>query len=577
MLQKSYRVNSGTKQQLRPNPWDFIALVIIFAILVVLSWAGLQMVAPYKVGEYLPISLSPANLFNYSVRTVLRMILALGISIIFTFAVGAWAAKSKRAEAIIIPMIDVLQAIPVLSFLSITVVGFISLFPGSLLGPECASIFAIFTAQAWNMTLGFYQSLKTVPSDLLEVGRMYHLSAWQKFWKIEVPYAMPSLLWNMMMSMSASWFFVVASEAISIANNDIHLPGVGSYIDLAIQQANVEAVCYAVLAMLVVIIIYDQLFFRPLLYWSERFQENMEIDDEVKTKSWFINIIQKTKLLLHWSYYVGLVAEKVLNFSWFNRPNKIITTVSRLNLSWLYFLLVFASLAISGYVLVEFIIKVLSLHEVFYVSKLGLFTAIRVFVLIILSSVVWVPTGIYIGKRVALAHKLQPIVQFLASFPANIVFPFVVISIVRYQLNVEIWTTPLMILGSQWYILFNVIAGTLAIPKELHYATENIGLRGLSWWTKFMLPGILPYYITGAITAAGGAWNASIVAELVAWGDVSLQATGLGAYIAEYTRLGDFHRIALGTLIMCLYVLILNKLLWQPLYKLVESRVSPLE
>ncbi len=576
MFDKSYDTHSRFKEHIRPNPWDLIALIIIIAILVTFSWAALQMAQPYNIGQQIPISLLPTKLPGYALRTVLRMILALALSLLFTFTIGTLAAKSKRAENIIIPSIDVLQAIPVLSFLSITVVGFISLFPGSLLGPECASIFAIFTAQAWNMTFGFYQSLKTIPNDLIEVARMYHLSAWQKFWRIEVPHATPSLLWNMMMSMSASWFFVVASEAISVANQDIRLPGVGSYIKLAIDQQNFQAVCFAIICMLIVIILYDQLFFRPFLYWSEKFQEKKD-GDEKGTKSWFIFIIQKTRLLIYSSYLFSIITTKLLNISILNKPLFPKTNFKfPIKSSWLWMLFTSSMVFGSLYILTMFIITSLPIDEVGKVCKLGLYTATRVFVLIIISSIIWVPVGVWIGKRPKLAYKLQPFIQFLASFPANLLFPLVVLGIVKYKLNVEIWTTPLMILGSQWYILFNVIAGTLEIPKELHYATDNLGLKGLSWWTKFMLPGIFPFYITGAITAAGGAWNASIVAELVSWGSTTLEASGLGAYIAKFTVVGDFQRIALGTSVMCAYVLLLNKICWQPLYKIAKDRMQPL-
>jgi NitT/TauT family transport system permease protein len=576
MFEKSYDSNSQFKKYIRPNPWDFIALIIITGILVAFAWTGLQMAQPYNLGEQITISLLPTSLPNYALRTVLRMILALAISLVFTFTVGTWAAKSHRAERIIIPMIDVLQAIPVLSFLSITIVGFISLFPGSLLGPECASIFAIFTAQAWNMTFGFYQSLKTIPNDMLEVAKMYHLSSWQKFWRIEVPYATPSLLWNMMMSMSASWFFVVASEAISVANQDIRLPGIGSYIALAIDQTDAKAVLLAIIAMFIVIILYDQLFFRPFLYWAEKFQEKKtNIDKELK--SWFVILIQKTRVITHWSYFFSIITGKILNLSLLNQPflpkHKFKLPIRS---DWLWNTLAISLLVGSLYVLSIFIIENVTIHEVLHVCILGLFTTVRVLVLIVLSSLLWVPIGVWIGKRQKIAYTLQPIIQFLASFPANLLFPLVVLGIVKYNLNVEIWTTPLMILGSQWYILFNVIAGTLEIPRELHYATDNLGLKGLSWWTKFILPGIFPFYITGAITAAGGAWNASIVAELVSWGDTTLKASGLGAYIAEFTTSGDFHRIALGTSIMCTYVLLLNKICWQPLYKIAKEKMQPL-
>ena len=264
MALRTYSKNEATNWP-TPNYWDLIALCLIFGLLILLGWTAAQMTVPYNVGQQLTISLKPKMLPVYALRTVLRMFIALFCSLLFTFVFGTWAAKSKRAERIIIPLIDILQSVPVLSFLSISVAGFIALFRGSLLGPECAAIFAIFTSQVWNMTLSFYQSVKTAPKDLREAATIYHLSPWRKFWRIEVPFAMPGLLWNMMMSMSGSWFFVVAAEAISVSNQSINLPGIGSYIAVAIQHADKHAIFYAISTMLIVILMYDQFLFRPLL------------------------------------------------------------------------------------------------------------------------------------------------------------------------------------------------------------------------------------------------------------------------------------------------------------------------
>src|SRR5579862_4377499 len=263
---------SGAKGKAYPNYWDMVALLLVLGVIAVLAWVAKQMAVPYELGQAIPISLDPHHLPGYALRTVLRMLVALFFSLLFTFTFATWAAKSKRAERIIIPLIDILQSVPILGFLSISVVGFIRLFPGSLLGPECAAIFAIFTSQAWNMALGFYQTVRSVPTELNEAANMFHLSAWQRFWRIDVPFSMPGLLWNMMMSMSAGWFFVVASEAVSVANQQIMLPGVGSYIAVAINAMDLHAIGYAILTMFVVILIYDQLLFRPLVAWADKFK-----------------------------------------------------------------------------------------------------------------------------------------------------------------------------------------------------------------------------------------------------------------------------------------------------------------
>ena len=294
------------------NRWDLLLLLLIFCMLFFFGWAGTQMATPYQLGDPIPISLAPSNLPFYALRTVLRLFIALIFSLIFTFAVGALAAKNRQAERIIIPAIDILQSIPVLSFLSITVTGFIHLFPHSLLGPECASIFAVFCAQVWNMTFGFYQSLKTLPHDLIEVSSVFRLSAWQRFWKVEVPFSMSGLLWNMMISMSASWFFVVLSEAISVAHQDIRLPGVGSYIALAIEQKELQAVGYAILTMILVIFLYDQILFRPLIAWSEKFKVEQSPDD-AEYQSWLIDLIRRSRLMKRLTQTMGLFTNAFIN------------------------------------------------------------------------------------------------------------------------------------------------------------------------------------------------------------------------------------------------------------------------
>lgn len=559
------------------NRWDILLLILVFAILFFLGWAGSQMATPYQLGDQIPISLAPSNLPFYALRTVLRLFIALIFSILFTFIIGALAAKNRRAEQIIIPAIDILQSIPVLSFLSITVTGFIHLFPNSLLGPECASIFAIFCAQVWNMTFGFYQSLKTIPYDLKEVSAMFRLSAWQRFWKVEVPFSMSGLLWNMMISMSASWFFVVLSEAISVAHQNIRLPGVGSYIALAIAQRDLHAVGYAILTMVVVIFLYDQILFRPLIAWSEKFKVEQS-PDESEYQSWLIDLIRGSRLMKRFTGVMGVFTDSFVNARWLRvgepRAVKEIDIKKQKRWDRLWGALVLFSIFCGGWFLLEFILAELKVSDIVHVFLLGAATGTRVIVLIILSSLIWIPVGVWIGLRPRIAQKIQPIIQFVAAFPANLFYPLFVIAIVEYNLSVEIWVTPLMILGTQWYILFNVIAGASTIPRELYLAADNFGLKGWIWWKRLALPGIFPFYITGAITAAGGAWNASIVAEWVSWGNTTLKATGLGEYIQASTTAGDFPKIALGTAMMCVYVLAFNHLIWRPLYRLAEERFN---
>lgn len=562
------------KGRLYPNFWDMVALLFALGLIALLAWDAKQMSAPYHLGQPVNISLDPGHLPGYALRTVLRMLIALFFSLLFTFIFGTWAAKSRRAGRIIIPIIDICQSIPILGFLSVAIVGFISLFPGSMLGPECAAILAIFTSQAWNMALGFYQTVRSVPIELREAANMFHLSAWQRFWRIDVPFSMPGLLWNTMMSMSAGWFFVVASEAVSVSNQQILLPGVGSYIAYAIQTANMTAIGYAIMTMFIVILIYDQFLFRPLVAWAEKFKAE-QVATEREPHSWVIDLLHRTRLLRFLGVKLNHLFESIVNFSWLlSKPQqyrhssmqyeRVVNGVWNLLLAITVFSVVLYS--------IYFIAHNIPLSSIGHIFFLGSITAIRVFVLIIICSFIWVPVGVWVGLRPHVAQIVQPIVQFLAAFPVNLLYPLVFILIVTYHLNVEIWVTPLMILGVQWYILFNVIAGASVLPKDLLQVTDSFGATGWLRWRRLILPGIFPYYMTGAITAAGGAWNASIAAEVISWGHTKLAATGLGAYIAESTSKGDFLHMAVGIGVMCILVLFFNRLLWRPLYVMAERR-----
>lgn len=559
------------------NRWDVLLLLLIVAILFILGWSGKNMATPYSIGDPLPISLSPTKLPFYASRTVLRLFIALLFSLLFTLIIGTLAAKNSRAERIIVPALDILQSVPVLSFLAITVTGFIHLFPGSLLGPECASIFAIFTAQVWNITFSFYQSLKSTPHDLIEAANIFQLSPWQRFWKIEVPFSMPALLWNLMISMSASWFFVVLSETIIVAHQNIHLPGVGSYIALAISQHQLMPVGYAILTMMIVIFLYDQILFRPLITWSEKFKMEQSPNEE-EYSSWLIDWLRSSQLVKKVNQPLRLLKDAFIHapILQFNKQNPYKSPDQRqqkyIDLLWNFIILLL--IASSSYLLLRYILTELKLHEIIHVILLGSATGARVIVSIILSSILWIPVGVWIGMRSSLAQKIQPIIQLIAAFPANLFYPLFVIIIVQFHLNVEIWITPLMILGAQWYILFNVIAGASLIPRDLCMAANNFGVKGWQWWRRLALPGIFPFYITGAITAAGGAWNASIVTEMVSWGNTTLTATGLGQYIQASTIAGDFPKIALGTAMMCLYVVTFNHLIWRPLYRFALDRFN---
>jgi NitT/TauT family transport system permease protein len=560
---------------LRPNIWDVVALVLVIGAMVLIVYGGEQTVAPLSTLDVTPVSLDPVNLPVYALRTTMRMLLAIVCSVIFTFIYAALAAKSRRAEMVLIPLLDILQSVPILGFLTFTVVFFMNLFPGRLLGAELACVFAIFTSQAWNMTFSMYQSMRNVPKDLEEASQSFHLSGWQRFWRLDVPFAMPGLIWNTMMSMSGGWFFVVASEAITVGNTTIMLPGIGSYVALAIQKQNLPAIGYAMLTMFLVILAYDQLLFRPVVAWADKFRFEQTASASLPT-SWMLDLFRRTRALRALLYPFAALNKAVSNWhivspSRFRLATRASGAARIVDALWLAFIIV--STGYAAWKVYEYLSATLRPSDVVSVIGYGFVTLARVVVLIALATLIWVPVGVWIGLRPKLAERIQPLAQFLAAFPANLAFPVFVVIIVRYGLNPNIWLSPLMILGTQWYIVFNVIAGASAFPTDLREAAGSFHLKGWRWWTKVILPGIFPYYITGAITASGGSWNASIVAEVASWGDTHLTASGLGAYIATATEAGDFPRVVLGIAVMCILVTLFNRLLWRPLYAFGERRL----
>ena len=557
------------------NRWDWALLPLVLALLALLAWGGSQMARPYEVGEALPLTLDVASLPYYLMRTTLRMFIAMGFSLVFACTFAVLAVKYRAAEKVLVPLLDILQSIPILGFQAIAVAPFILLFPGNLFGVECAAIFAIFTSQAWNMAFSMYQSLRTVPGELKEAAAVFQLSGWQRFWRLELPFAMPGLLWNMMMSMSGGWFFVVASEAISVANQDIKLPGVGSYIALAIEQKNLGAIGWAIFGMLVGITLYDQLFFRPLLAWADKFRFE-EGSQEVAPGSWLLTWLRRTDRMQAMGLaFVTLFARSFRVFHRHHDGTSIRARARPASSGWTraWDALLAAAVLLAVWHLVTFVRGEVGLREVAHVFVLGCYTMLRVLVLIAVAAVIWVPIGIWIGMNPRWAGRLQAVAQFLAAFPVNLVFPIVVIGIVHWQLNPSIWLSPLMVLGTQWYLLFNVIAGASTVPTELRYAAQNLGLSGWLKWRRYLLPAVFPSFVTGAITASGGSWNASIVAEYVTWGDTTLQAEGLGSYIRQMTARGDFPRIALGIGVMSMFVMAMNHFVWRRLYRLAEDRM----
>ncbi|HEX5211263.1 MAG TPA: ABC transporter permease subunit [Pseudolabrys sp.] len=552
--------------------WDLLAIVLIFGLLVFFAEASRHLLQPLSELQVRPVSLDPANLPEYAARTTLRMLLALVLSLLFTFSYATLAAKSRRAEVLLVPLLDILQSVPILGFISVTVVFFMSLAPGRVLGAEFAAIFAIFTSQAWNMAFSFYQSLRTVPVELTEASRTLRLSPWMNFWRVEAPFAMPQLIWNMMISMSGSWFFVVASEAISVGNTSVTLPGIGSYIALAIEQKNLAAVGWAIGTMLVVILLYDQVLFRPLVAWADRFRFEQQAG-AMPPRSFVLDVLRRSRVIAIVSAPLSELWQRTYRPISPARaaPRGASAKAGRWR-DWLWSGCIAIATFLALWQVGEFALPGLPVSEIGLAAFLGLLTLLRVVVLIAIASVIWVPIGVMVGTRPRLAQLIQPVAQFLAAFPANVLFPVVVVAIVSFHLDADIWLSPLMILGTQWYILFNVVAGAAAIPNELRDVGTNLQCRGWLWWRKIALPAVFPYFVTGAITASGGSWNASIVAEVASWGDTHLQANGLGAYIARATEAGDMHRVVLGIAVMSLYVVIVNRAFWRPLYWYAERK-----
>jgi NitT/TauT family transport system permease protein len=551
--------------------WDVLAFIVVIGLIVFLGETSRGLFAPLTQLEKVPLSLNPVHLPEYAARTTFRMLAGLFLSLIFTLTYATWAAKSERAGKLLVPILDILQSVPILGFISITVVFFMSLAPGRVLGAEFAAIFAIFTSQAWNMAFSFYQSLRTIPTELIEAAESFRLSPWMRFWQLEVPFGMPALVWNMMMSMSGGWFFVVASESISVGHTTVALPGVGSYIALAIEQKNLTAIGWAIATMLIVILLYDQLLFRPLVAWVDRFRVEQEPGVPLPD-SWALTMMRRSRIITAatLAFHAAVL--------WTSRAGKrrdkpvveVVKPKRSLDLLWVSLIVV--AVVAGLWHIVAVLIKNTSLSEALQVCGLATLTMLRVFILIALASLVWVPIGVWVGMRPRVAQMVQPAAQFMAAFPANLLFPIAVYGIVTWKLNPDIYLSPLMILGTQWYILFNVIAGASQIPAEMRYVASNFGVTGWLWWRKVALPAVLPFYVTGAITASGGSWNAAIVAELASWGDTQVQARGLGSYIAEATTAGDFHRIVLGIGMMSLFVVVINRLFWRPLYYYAERK-----
>ncbi|MBO1416077.1 ABC transporter permease subunit, partial [Streptomyces sp. FH025] len=524
----------------RPTRAAWVDVVVAAAVLVLLYLAlrvGQGATVRFSTARDAAVDTDPARLPYDAARSLLRMFAALAVSVAFTFGYAYAAARSRRLERVLIPALDILQSVPVLAFLTVAVTGFLALFPGSMLGLECAAVFAIFTSQAWNMTFGFYHSLVSLPRELDELSRSFRFSRWMRFWKVELPSGMIGLVWNGMLSFGGGWFFLVASEAISVDNQRYALPGVGSYAGAAIAAGDLGRVGWAIATMAVLVIGVNFLFWRPLTAWAERFRNEQSEATEVQ-RSVVLDLLRRSR----WPALLGRALRPLGEA--LGRAGRVFGTDDRplaVSPGWrrtgdAAFALVSGGIVLWGLVdLGRYLADRTGLGVFGEPLLLGLATLARVVVLVTVATVVWVPIGVRIGFSPRLTRIAQPLVQLLASFPANFLFPLVVWLLLRTGLSIDLGGILLMALGAQWYILFNAIAGAMAIPSDLREAMDDLGVRGWQRWRRLIVPGIFPAYVTGGITASGGAWNASIVSEVVTFGGTTLTATGLGAYIAQAT------------------------------------------
>ncbi|MGW6528632.1 ABC transporter permease [Streptomyces venezuelae] len=566
----------GAVRVARMRPVDLLVLLGIVALFYVVIRVGASTDQPYDVDAPPAVSTDPGELPYYAARSLLRMFAGLVPAVLFTFVFGTWAARSRRAAKVIVPAIDILQSVPVLTFLSITVTGFIAMFPGSTLGLELASVFAVFTALVWNMAMAFYQSLITQSRELDEAARLMRLTRWQRFWKVDVPSGMIAQVWNGMISFGAAWFALSASETISVNGSDNGLPGVGSYVAQALDNGEGMRVTLAIVVMIAMVVSVNFFFWRPVTAWAERFRtEDCELAEQ--PRSWFLDLLRRStvpSLLGRTARPAGERLDRAMRVLGTSPGRLHHDPVRRKRADVVFYVLYGAAVAAILWQACTYILENVPVGEIGHAAWLALVTYGRVMILVVFSTLVWVPVGAWIGMKPRVNRIAQPIVQVLASFPSNFLFPLAVVVLGASGISLNWGAIALMALGAQWYVLFNVIAGASSIPGDLREAADDLGLRGWLRWKKLILPAVFPSYTTGALAASGGAWNASIPGELVSYGTTTLTAVGIGAYITQATDSGDFARNFLGAVLMSVYVVIINRLLWRRLYRFAQKRCA---
>jgi len=550
-------------------------------LLVVVGLAGLLFglidVGREWTGEHRPsieIDLSPWVLPRYTFFSLSRGLIAYLISLSFTLVYGYWAAKDRVAERVLVPLLDILQSIPVLGFMPGVVLALVALFPGSNIGLELAAIIMIFTGQAWNMTFSFYHSLRSVPLDLREAATVNRFSWWQRFKWLELPYATIGLVWNSMMSMAGGWFFLVNIEALQLGDKDFRLPGIGSYMKVATEQGRIDSMLFAIVAMMLMIVIVDQLLWRPIVVWSQKFRFEEGGQQEAMT-SWFLTWLRRSVLIrrIRWLIHRAKRRKEDIPKTPREEPTAMSTGrgtawVSTIMLGLLIVVLAWGAVKLIG------LLNGVSRSEWAQIVMAGFWTLGRVLLATAIGTLWALPAGLAIGLSPRLSRILQPVIQVVASFPAPMLFPLVIAGLQWTGVSLGWGSILLMLLGTQWYILFNVIAGAMAIPADLREAARSYRITGWQRFRALYYPAVFPYLVTGWVTAAGGAWNASIVSEFVTFRGETLQANGLGAMISAAAESANFALLAASILFMSSLVVVFNRTVWRRCYRLAEERYS---
>ncbi|CAI1566395.1 Bicarbonate transport system permease protein CmpB [Serratia marcescens] len=554
------------------NDFIVIAIGVFFIAFFIRAWGDMH--GDFNEQNVSAISLDAWNLLYYSLRTSMRFLLGMAWSLLFSVVFAVLAARYTPLRRVILPFVNFMESVPLVGFLTFTTVYFLNLYPHSVMGLECTAIFAVFTGQAWNMMLTLYQTLRIVPKELDEAARSFNYNPWQRFWRLEFIYSVPGLLWNAMVSQSAAWFALVASEAIPVGDRSVELPGVGSYIAEALAQQNVPAILYAIVALAANIVLLDQLVFRPLVRYTARFKYEDVTASRPLGNPWFYNSLAFS----HVGAALGRTLRALADLWLFKLPrlwyalglHRLFRLTAKGNWLWrsLWYLGVVLACIWFGYRLWEYFPK----QYFAMLPEWMLLTTARVAAAMLLSVAIFTPLGVWIGMNPRLVKIFQPIIQILAAIPPNIFYPLIAAFIAIYHQDLGWWAIPMIMLGTQWYVLFNVIAGVSAIPTQITEVSETFGMRRFRWWRYYMLPAIFPYIVTGIISAAGGAWNSAIAAEVIQWGSTTLSATGLGAFISVVTDAGKNPESALGCAAMCALVALCIIFVWQPLYRIAETK-----